>query len=52
MNDVAPTTNVAPMKFGMGANIRRKEDKALVRSSPGDTGFETLHRVIKSFREQ
>src|SRR5437879_2438176 len=30
MNDVSPTTNVAPMKFGMGANIRRKEDKALV----------------------
>jgi len=30
MNDVAPTTNVAPMKFGMGANPRRKEDKALI----------------------
>src|SRR5579871_5391861 len=29
MNDVAQT-NVAPLKFGMGANIRRKEDKALV----------------------
>src|SRR5437660_3270634 len=30
MNDVAPTTNVAPMKYGMGANIRRTEDKALI----------------------
>src|SRR3984893_9600466 len=30
MNDLPPTTNVVPMKFGMGANIRRKEDKALV----------------------
>src|SRR5262245_20525205 len=30
MNDVSPTTNIAPMKFGMGANPRRKEDKALV----------------------
>jgi carbon-monoxide dehydrogenase large subunit len=30
MNDATLRTNAAPMKFGMGANARRKEDKALL----------------------
>src|SRR5262245_40799241 len=50
MNDVSPTTNIAPMKFGMGANPRRKEDKALVtgagRFVDDHTPVGTLHAWV------
>ena len=48
MNDVAPT-NVAPMKFGMGANPRRKEDKALITGAGRFTDDYTPEGTLRAW---